>query len=134
MYYEIIKYKWHKRKNYYRGEIEGKRVGLTNYIMNYYGDDLIDHINNNVLDNRKENLRIVTAKQNAMNTSSRKDSSSKYVGVQLDKKYNKWKSYIKVNNKQIYLGQFDDEIGAAKARDIATKKYFGEHGNLNFSN
>lgn len=130
MYYEIIKYKWHKRKNYYRGEIDSKRIGLTNYIMNYYGDDLIDHINNNVLDNRKENLRIVTAKQNSMNTSSRKNSSSKYVGVSFIK--NKWVSQIRVNNKLIYLGQFDNEIEAAKTRDIATKQYFREHGNLNF--
>lgn len=130
MYYDIIIYKWHKRKNYYRSEIDGKTIGLSNYIMNYYGDDIIDHINNNVLDNRKENLRIVTYKQNAMNRSSRKNSLSKYVGV--TKTNNKWTSYINVNNKKIYLGQFDDEIEAAKVRDIATKKYFGEYGNLNF--
>jgi hypothetical protein len=128
-FYEIMKYKWHKRKNYFRGEVDGKRVGLTNFIMNYYEDDIIDHINNNPLDNRKENLRIVTAHQNSMNCKSRK-GSSKYIGV--SKRKNKYVAQIRPNGKQIYLGQFDDEIEAAKVRDNATKKYFGEHGKLNF--
>lgn len=99
--------------------------------MNYYEDDIIDHINNNPLDNRKSNLRIVTARQNSMNCKSRK-GSSKYIGVSFDKKSKKWKAQIRPNGKQIYLGRFDDEIEAAKVRDIATKKYFGEHGKLNF--
>jgi len=33
--------------------------------------------------------------------------------------------------KNIHLGTFINEIDAAKTRDIATKKYFGEHGKLN---
>lgn len=44
----------------------------------------------------------------------------------------KWRSFIKVNNKNIHLGYFKNEMEAAKARDIATKEYFGEYGNLNF--
>ena len=109
----FMKFKWHKRKNYFRGKVNGKRIGLTNFIMNYYEDNIIDHINSNPLDNRKENLRIVTAHQNSMNCKSRK-SSSKYIGVSKYKKSKKWKVYI---SKQIYLGQFDDEIEAAKVRD-----------------
>jgi hypothetical protein len=31
-----------------------------------------------------------------------------------------------------YTILYTNEIEAAKARDIATKKYFGEYGNLNF--
>jgi len=37
------------------------------------------------LDNRKCNLRIVTPKQNSMNQSSRKNSTSKYIGYILIK-------------------------------------------------
>lgn len=41
---------------------------------------------------------------------------------------------IKINafKIKIYLGSFDDEKEAAKARDIATLKYYGEYGNVNF--
>jgi hypothetical protein len=132
LFYEIIKYKWHKRQKYYRGEVNGKRIGLSNFVMSYFGDDIIDHINSNPLDNRKCNLRIVTVQQNAMNTSSKKNKSSKYIGVCLCKKTKKWIAKIVFSGKRIYLGAFDDEIEAAKARDVATKKYFREYGKLNF--
>jgi hypothetical protein len=32
----------------------------------------------------------------------------------------------------VYLGAFDNEVDAAKARDIATKEHYGEYGNINF--
>ena len=47
-------------------------------------------------------------------------------------KKNKWKSNIKINNLTKTLGYFDNEEEAAKVRDISTKEYFGEFGNLNF--
>jgi hypothetical protein len=37
LYDDILKHKWYKRGNYYRAEINGKKHGLTNYIMKYYG-------------------------------------------------------------------------------------------------
>lgn len=134
-YNDLIKYKWSLGKNnYISGSINGKKTLLHRYIMNYTGKDYIDHINNNPFDNRKCNLRIVTPKQNAMNKKSGKNSSSNYIGVYFGKKLNKWYSSIKVDNKKIHLGSFDDEIEAAKERDRATIKYYGEYGNLNFHN
>jgi hypothetical protein len=107
-----------------------KTMFLSRFIMNYNGDYLIDHINNNPLDNRRENLRIVTPEQNSMNRKSQKQSLSKYIGV--SKSHKKWIAEITFKGKKFYLGRFNSEIEAAKARDIATKKYFGEYGNLNF--
>lgn len=107
-----------------------KNMFLSRFIMNYDGENFIDHINNNPLDNRKSNLRIVTPEQNSMNRKSQKNSSSKYIGV--SKNYKKWQASITFKGESIYLGSFSDEIEAAKIRDIATKKYFGEYGNLNF--
>jgi hypothetical protein len=37
-----------------------------------------------------------------------------------------------MKKKIIHLGLFDNEIDAAKVRDIATLKYFGKYGNLKF--
>lgn len=131
-YYDLVKNKWSlDGGGYVQGKINGKMVSLSRYIMNYYGNDIIDHINNNKLDNRKSNLRIITRKQNAMNRTSRKNSTSKYLGVCFDKKSNKWISYITINKKTIKLGRFNDESEAAKVRNEATIKYFGEYGNLN---
>jgi len=107
-----------------------KTMFLSRFIMDYDGENLIDHINNNPLDNRKCNLRIVTPEQNSMNRKSKKNSSSKYIGVK--KSYKKWQASITFKGKAIYLGTFENEIEAAKVRDIATLKYFGEYGNLNF--
>ena len=36
------------------------------------------------------------------------------------------------NSKTKHLGYFENEIDAVKARDMATKKMFGEFGKLNF--
>lgn len=99
--------------------------------MEYYGEYIVDHINNNPLDNRKNNLRVVTVAQNNMNKKSSKNSTSKYIGVYWNTN-NKWKASINQNNKYKFLGLFDNEIDAARARDEATKIYFGEFGNLNF--
>lgn len=68
--------------------------------MNYSGNNFVDHINNNKLDNRKINLRIVTPHQNSMNKSSALNTSSKYIGVFLNKRDNKYQAYINFNLKK----------------------------------
>jgi hypothetical protein len=135
IYYDLMKYNWYLNNHGYvigRGE-DKKLVLLHRYIMKYYGDDFIDHINNNPLDNRKENLRILNAQQNSQNKVSNKTSTSKYVGVSFNTKNKKWVATISVNNKKIHLGSFNDEIEAAKTRDIATKEHYAEFGNYNFA-
>lgn len=131
-YYELINGTWSLNKGYILGYINTKQYLIHRYIMNYNGKDFIDHINNNKLDNRILNLRIVTRTQNNTNRCSSSNSSSKYIGVSYDTKLHKWKARITVNRNCMYLGSFDNEEDAAKARDIATIKYFGEHGKLNF--
>lgn len=132
MYYDIIKNIWHiTKRGYVYGRVNDKQIQLHRYVMNYSGDNYIDHINGNKLDNRRINLRIVTPQQNAMNKSSTKNSTSKYIGVSFHKRDKNWSTSIRVNNQCIYLGSFDNEIDAAKARNKATIKYFGEYGKLN---
>ena len=131
-YYKLKQISWWIRGKYVAGHINDKVKLLHRYLLNYDGKDVIDHINNNPLDNRKCNLRIVTKKQNSMNVSVSKNATSKYIGVSWAKNVNKWSCQISVNKKKIHLGLFEKEDEAAKCRDIATKKYFGEHGKLNF--
>ena len=136
IYYDIIKYNWNLNNYGYvigRGE-DKKLVSLHRYIMDYSGDNFVDHINNNPLDNRKCNLRIITPQQNSQNKTSNKNGTSKYIGVSWNTKYELWVANITLNGKVKYLGRFDEEIEAAKIRDKATIEHYGEFGNLNFPN
>ena len=97
----------------------------------------VDHINHNRLDNRRENLRIITHQQNILN--KRKKSyrkgippTSSYIGVGWDKLKKKWISQIQVNKKHYRIGSFQNERHAAMARDIWAKDLFGEFAVLNF--
>ena len=131
MYEELSKFKFTYGR-YVRIKVDRKPIPLHRYIMNYSGENFVDHINGNPLDNRKLNLRITTPQQNGMNKQSRKNSTSEYIGVSFNKKQQKWRGSIVVDGKGLHLGSFDTEREAALARDIATKKYYGEYGKLNF--
>lgn len=87
-----------------------------------YGDPReVDHINHNTLDNRRMNLRIVTSRQNKQNQPSRKNSSSRFVGVTWDKSREKWRAQIQVDGRVINLGRFTTEEEAAERRDEYVK-------------
>jgi len=95
---------------------------------------MVDHINGNGLDNRKQNLRICTRSQNLMNSNKPKDAkSSKYKGVCFYKKgnYKRWRSEIRLNKKAIFLGYFVNEKDAALAYNEAAIKYYGKFAKLN---
>ena len=94
---------------------------------NYY---IVDHINCNRLDNRRQNLREVTYSQNKMNSRKINNSSySIYKGVSYSKKRNKFSSEITINKKRIFLGYFDKELDAANAYVKAAKIYQKEYIN-----
>lgn len=91
-------------------------------------DGQIDHINGVRDDNRIENLRVVTNKQNHTNMKRHKGNSSSVTGVYWNKRAGKWQAYICVDYKQIYLGVFKYLIDAETARKDAEIK-FGFHKN-----
>ena len=125
----VIPHTWRVgQQGYAIALINNEYVSMSRYILKYAGENVVDHINGNRIDNRIENLRICTPHQNAMN---KKKNNDKYIGVR--KIGNKWKASIKFKNKHIYIGTFDTELEAAKARDEATKKFFGDYGTLNLS-
>ena len=118
--------------------IEGKRKTerMHQFILgNNPLKPYIDHEDGDGLNNQKYNLRPCTHSENMMNQKkTNKKRTSIYKGVSWDKRANKWRVYIQVNGKLIYLGLFKIEIDAAKAYDIAAIKYHGEFRNLNFNN
>ena len=125
--FEYLKwYRWHTLKsqsksnlipNYYARNISMGLMHRT--ILNPPDNMEIDHINGDTLDNRKENLRIVSKRQNLQNHHSPK--SSVYPGVCWHKRQNKWISNISINGVKKHLGMFEYEKEAAEAYVHACK-------------
>lgn len=76
-------------------------IYLHRYIMNCPNDLEIDHVNHNLLDNRKSQLRFATSSQQKMNTKRRKDNTSGHRGVYFDTDRQKWAVHLKDGDKRI---------------------------------
>ena len=81
--------------------------------------NVVDHINGDGLDNRKENLRIVSHRENIGNNKRKRLglAKSKYVGVTLEKKNLKkpWKAQARINGISKHIGLFSTEEEASLA-------------------
>jgi hypothetical protein len=136
-YEKLSKYKWHECKGYAtrtywvkeNGKRKLKRDFIAREIMGNPKGMHVDHINGNTLDNRKENLRIVTLQQNSWNQSKKKKGASKYKGV--TKNGNRWRARIRVDDKLIHLGYFGTQEEAALEYNKAASFYYGEFARLN---
>jgi hypothetical protein len=94
-------------------------------------NQLIDHIDRNGLNNRKNNLRLSNKSLNACNSIKRSNCSSKYKGVSYKKDRKKWEAYINFQQRRVRLGYFKSEIDAAKAYNQKAKELHKEHSLLN---
>lgn len=92
--------------------------------------ELVDHINMNGLDNRRENLRVATKSQNSANTKPRSSNKSGYKGVSWDKSRQRWRSRIRHNGQYFWLGYFDNLQDAYSAYCKKAKELFGEYAKL----
>ncbi|MBN1506827.1 MAG: HNH endonuclease [Sedimentisphaerales bacterium] len=88
----------------------------------------VDHKDGNGLNNRSDNLRNCTPAQNEYNKPPR-GKRSRFKGVYPDG--NKWYAVIKHKGRTYYLGTFDSEIEAARARDRKARELEGEFAYLN---
>lgn len=101
----------HKSAAYGYVGIDGKsyRVHRVIWLLVYgtWPEHEIDHIDQNKLNNRIENLRPTTRSENMRNIKMHRDNSSGYPGVSWDKKAWKFRADIRADNKNIYLGYFN---------------------------
>lgn len=133
--YQIIKdYCWYLNDNGYliaslpnsNKKIRFHRLILSDE-LNKNEEQLVDHINHNKLDNRKQNLRLVNYQKNAMNMKIKTTNTSGVTGVIFDNNRQKWVASIMVDYKTIFLGRFPTFKEAFNARKKAEEKYFGEY-------
>ena len=108
-------------------------IRLHRFVLGLTDENVIvDHINRNTLDCRRENLRIVTDQQNSMNKSLQKNSTTGYTGVVYLKDKNRYRSVIGLNKRRIYLLTSASPEECAQAYNIAADLIFGEfRGHVN---
>ena len=82
---------------------------------------VVDHIDEDKLNNKLSNLQIVTARENV--SKSIKNKTSKYTGVHWCNYHKKFIANIVINGKQKNLGSFDNEIDAFSAYEKALSDY-----------
>jgi hypothetical protein len=136
-YDRLSKYKWlalERGRSLYAKTflLKGKPLHMHRLITSAPPHLVVDHINHNGLDNRRQNLRLCTHTQNQKNTRPRSGGTSKYKGVHWEKAKNKFRAKIMLNRKSIHLGYFKNEVAAAKAYDKKARELFGEFAYLNF--
>lgn len=143
-YPELIKHKWRldgrsaKRGFiYFRTtlhSIDNNEIDMPmhRFIMKCHVNDgiVVDHINHNTLDNRKENLRKATKGENSRNGKRSKTNITGYKGV-VQFAPGKYKACIQ-HIKSMHIGQSDDPIECAKMYDMIAIKLFGEFACTNF--
>ena len=82
---------------------------------------VVDHIDNNRLNDNVNNLQLITTRENLSKDTWRKGKTSKYVGIVWHKRDKKWQSSIRIGNKKKFLGYFKDEYKAHLAYQKALK-------------
>lgn len=112
----------------YVGRKEGKdiytKIYLHRVVAGAVGKQIVDHINGDKLDNRKDNLRICSQSFNCFNSKLSKNNTSGFRGVSWLKCSGKWNPTITKDRKKIHLGLFESKEDAIRARIEAEKKYF----------
>lgn len=115
-----------------REDGKSRLQGMHRVILDAKKGELVDHVNGNTLDNRKENLRICTYSQNNINRRKERMSTSRFKGVSWDARTKTWKASVTINRKTKWLGRFQTEVEAALAYDAAAKQIHGEFAKVNF--
>lgn len=109
----------------------GAKVYLHKFVLDAGADD-VDHKDGDGLNCCRDNLRRASRTLNNANSQKRTGCSSQYKGVSWNKPLGKWTAQIKVGERQEYIGQFTDEVAAARAYDRRALEVFGEFARLNF--
>jgi HNH endonuclease len=113
---------WHLHSKGYatRDRYPGGTVLMHREVARAPAGRLVDHINQDKLDNRRVNLRLVDQTSNAFNC-----NRGEGVGVSWSKQAKHWKCYLDFHRKRHYLGVFKSKEEAICARKEAEVLFYG---------
>lgn len=115
----VSKYKWHTNVQGYA--ISSNLQSLHRLITNAKPGQQVDHINLDMTDNRKSNLRIAN---NSLNQTNRKPYNQLQIkGVQYHKFANKYSAYFRMYGKQYHSTCYNTKEEAAFARFILEQMF-----------
>lgn len=110
----LNQWRWCFDGQYAASRINGRKVRMHRIIMNNPLSK-IDHKDNNKLNYQRDNLRVATDSQNNCNKGRRVDNTSGQKGVSWDSYGSRWRAYIDIDGKRIYLGSFKTKLEATAA-------------------
>ena len=108
---------------YVKSIIDGVNTGLHRFVLNYHGDKPVDHINRNGLDNRKQNLRVVSYSENSTNSIGRSATGKKNIYY----KNGKFNIQVCRDYKKYDLGTVSSIEEAIIIRDSFIEEYNRSH-------
>lgn len=85
--------------------------------------ELVDHRDQNPLNNTRSNLRLADTSKNQMNRDVRRNNTSGFKGASWNKRREIWTAQIGLNGKFMYLGSFPSAVEAHRAYCIAAVEY-----------
>lgn len=122
---------------YVRGYVRGTSsdrsyIYLHRMLLGFPKGKQVDHINGNGLDNRRANLRVCSATQNAANRQPNISKSSPK-GIHFEAWSKRWRAQISKDGIQYKLGRFDTMEDASRAYAKKAKELYGEFAHITSS-
>lgn len=122
---------WHVSQNHSKGKVvyyavTSYRQKMHRVLTNAPVNKIVDHEDGNGLNNRRNNLRICDHFQNHGSRSAQ--NAHKLKGIAKENRTGKW--YARIAGR--HLGTFLNANDAARAYDIAARKYYGQFARTNF--
>lgn len=122
----LARYVWRLDPHGYVFRYSEKRIRLSYQVMGKVpAGFVVDHVNRDRLDNRRENLRVIPAAGNAQNRKVHSHSCTGLRGVGVDRraKARQYKAYARWGGRNHHLGRFATAEEAAAVARAAREKH-----------